>query len=405
MLGFLYICNMIVNKYMTNQELLDISSEYDRPTHIIKKNITLYNLLQKRGLLNDVKYKVGKVITYTDEEILNEGSKYDSPTDFEKGNPNMYSVAVKHKLNKVINYKKGYKMTYYTDEDIINGGLKYDNPVDYFKNEQNMYCAGQRRGLLNQIKYKVGYIGNRIKRLVYVYEFLDNSVYIGLTYNEKKREIEHSIKGKTTVSKHIVKTGLTPIKKIISDGYIDAHIAQEMENDLITEYRLNGWNILNKVKGGALGGNTLKWTEEVIRERIKECNYVEDIIKKFGDGFVRAAKRQGIYDSITKDLPNRVNYYNKKTAIDTAKNYITRKEFKKDYSGLYSVIIKNKWGNDVFKHMPDRACKILILDTETGIYYFGVKDAYQAKNFKITIDTLRVYLSGCRKNKTSLILV
>ncbi len=396
---------MIVNKYMTNQELLDIASEYDRPTHIIKKNITLYNLLQKRGLLNDVKYKVGKAITYTDEEVLNEGSKYDSPTDFEKGNPKMYSVSVKRKLNKVINYKKGYKMIYYTDEDIINGGLKYDNPVDYFKNEQNLYCAGQRRGLLRQIKYKVGYIGNRIKRLVYVYEFSDNSVYVGLTYNEKKREIEHSVMGKTPVSKHIRKTGLTPIKKIISDGYIDSHVAQEIEKDLIMEYQLNGWNILNRNGGGTLGGNTIKWTEEVIREKIKECEYIEDIIKKFGDSFKTAAKRVGIYDEITKDLPNRVNYWNKDKALSIAKNYNSIRDFKKDYEGLYSSVIKKKWNKDVFKHMVNGQCRLLILDTETGVYYLGVKEAHQAKNLKIDLSTLRYYLNSKRKNKTSLILV
>lgn len=396
---------MKVSSNMTNQEILEIASTYDRPIHIIKKNSQLYNLLQQRGLLNDVKYKFGKRKRYTDEDILNEGAKYDSPTDFQNSNVKMYYLAVKRKLNKVINYKKGFRVNYYTDEEIIGCGLKYDSPIEFVNKEPNLYSVAQRRGLLDQIKYKVGYIGNRIKRLVYVYEFSDNSVYVGLTYNDKKRELEHITADKTAVGKHIKKTGLTPTKKIVSDGYIDSCIAQKMEDDLIMEYSSNGWNILNKVKGGALGGTKIKWTEEVIRQRIKECNYVEDIIKKFGNGFVKAAKRQGIYDSITKGLPNRVNYYNKQIAIDTAKNYVTKKEFKKDYSGLYSVIIKNKWGKDVFKHMPDMTCKLLILDTETGIYYFGVKDAYRAKNFKITIDTLKAYLTGCRKNKTSLISV
>ena len=382
-----------------------MASEYDNPIHIIKNNSSLYNLLQKRGLLNDVKYKVGKKNTYTDKEILNEGSKYDSPTDFQKGNPKLYFTAVKRKLTKVIKYKKGFKIRYYTDEEIINGGLKYDNPIDYVSNEKNMYAVAQRRGLLGQIKYKVGYIGNRIKRLVYVYEFSDNSVYVGLTYNEKKREIEHSDMGKTPVSKHIRKTGLTPIKKIISDGYIDSHVAQEIEKDLIMEYQLNGWNILNRNGGGALGGNTIKWTEEVIREKIKECEYIEDIIKKFGDSFKTAAKRVGIYDEIIKDLPNRVNYWNKEKALSIAKNYNSIRDFKKDYAGLYSAVIKKKWNKDVFKHIVNGQCSLLILDTETGVYYFGVKEAHQAKNLKIDLSTLRYYLNSKRKNKTSLILV
>ena len=349
-------------------------------------------------------HKSVKLFKYTDEDILNEGAKYNSPTDFKKDNGKMYSTAVKRKLTKLINYKKGFRITYYSDEFLIEKGSTYDNPKQFMDSEPNVYAAAQKRGLLDQVNYKVGYIGNRVKRLVYVYEFSDNSVYVGLTYNDRKRELEHTITGKTSVSKHMRKTGLKPTKRILSDGYIDSDVAQKMEEDVRLEYQSNGWNILNKVKGGALGGTTLKWTEEVIRECVKQCSFIEDIGNKFGGAFITAAKREGIYDEITKELPNRIPSYDKDFAFNVAKRYITIKEFMKDNPSLYVVVCRNKWNDYVFGHMINGRCKY-VLDLETGVYYLGVKEAYDSKNFNFKQNTLNRYLNGKRKNKTSLVIV
>jgi predicted GIY-YIG superfamily endonuclease len=348
-------------------------------------------------------HKSVKLFKYTDEDILNEGAKYDSPTDFKNGNSKMYSNAVNRKLNKLIKYKKGFRITYHTDEDIINGGLRHDNPAEYSKNEPKLYSAAQKRGLLDQIKYKVGYIGNRVKRLVYVYEFSDNSVYVGLTYNDRKRELEHTITGKTSVSKHMRKTGLRPTKRILSDGYIDSDVAQKMEEDVRLEYQSNGWNILNKVKGGALGGTTLKWTEDVIRECVKQCSFIEDIGNKFGGAFIIAAKREGIYNEITKELPNRIPSYDKDFAFNVAKRYITIQEFKKDNPSLYIVVCRNKWNDYIFKHMINGKCDY-ILDTQTGIYYMGYQDVVNYTGINMKISGLRSQLTGRTKNKTRFIL-
>jgi len=393
---------------ISDQELLLMASEYDKPNDMVKNNPALYRKIQRRQLLNDVVYKIGKRPNYSDEDIINEGAKYDSPTDFKNGNPKMYSIANKRKIGKLINYKKGYRITYHTDEDIINGGLRYDNPAEYSKNEPKLYGAAQKRGLLDQIKYKVGYIGNRVKRLVYVYEFDDNSVYVGLTYNENKRKSEHFGTRETSVKKHINKTGLTPKYKVISNGYIDAMDAAVMEEDYRQYYHLNGWKILNKRKGGALGGHARIWTEDKIIVAASKCSTREEF-KDLYPGAVNASKQLKIYDFVTKHMTYMLNYFTIDDIIVQAKKYETIEKFREENETMYQNLVRRDDYKDlkkvVFKHMINGKCDMLILDVYTGVYYLGAKEAHQAKNLKVSINTLQSYLNGRRTNKTSLILV
>jgi hypothetical protein len=294
---------------------------------------------------------------YSDEDILKEGSKYDSPSDFISNNKTLYTYAVRRKLNKLIEYKKGFKIRYYTDDEILNAGKQYDNPAEFIKSEPKLYYIAVDRKLLDKIQYKVGYIGNQVKRLVYAYEFSDNSAYVGLTYNDKKRSSEHGKNGKTSVSKHMRKTGTTPTKKIISNGYIDADEASILEEKVRLEYQSKGWNILNEKKGGGLGGNNIKWTEDELRSNAKSCNSREELKDKFSNGFITAAKKLGIYEDITKDMPYKLNYYDKSIAENIAKGYQMIKEFKSEHPSLYVIVCRNKWNKDIFKHMVNGRLK------------------------------------------------
>jgi hypothetical protein len=395
-------------KNISNQELLLIASKYNKPNDMVKNNPDLYREIQRRKLLNDVVYVMGKRPTYSNEDIMSEGAKYDSPTDFKNGNSKMYSVAVQRKLTKLINYKKGFRITYHSDNDIIEGGLRYDNPAEYAKNEPKLYSAGQKRGLLSKINYKVGYIGNIVKRLVYVYEFDDNSAYVGLTYNENKRKSEHIGKRETSVKKHINKTGLTPKYKVISNGYIDAMKAAIMEEKYRQHYKNNGWKILNQRKGGALGGHARFWTEDKIISAASRCNTREEF-KNLYSGAFNASKELKIYDYVTEHMDYMLNYFTMDDIIIRAKKYETIEEFREENETMYQHLVRRDDYKDlkkiVFKHMINGRCNSLILDTQTGVYYLGVKEAHHAKNLKVSINTLQSYLSGRRTNKTSLILV
>jgi predicted GIY-YIG superfamily endonuclease len=291
----------------------------------------------------------------------------------------------------------------YTNEFILERGSNYDHPTQFKTYEPNVYAAGQKRKILDQIKYKVGYIGNKLKRMVYVYEFSDKSVYVGLTYNENKRKSEHFVGKSTSVTKHINKTGLQPEYTNITNGYIDANDAADLEESLRLKYKSNGWNILNKKKGGGLGGNTVKWTINMIKEVAGKCTTREEFKDNY-PGAMNASKQKRIYDEVTEHMDYQLKYFTLDDIIIEAKKYGTIQEFRDNNETMYVHVNRNKLEDIVYNHMVNGRCEY-ILDLETGIFYLGVKDAYESKCFKFKQDTLNGYLNGKRKNKTSLIRV
>ncbi len=115
-------------------------------------------------------------------------------------------------------------------------------------------------------------IGNKYKRLIYSFEFSDNSVYVGLTYNSSDRKNEHlnpKRSKKSAVYKYILLTGLIP-KYLELTEYVDCEIAVKLEEEFLNRYKANGWKILNVYKTGTLGGNTLFWTKDKCIEEAKK---------------------------------------------------------------------------------------------------------------------------------------
>jgi hypothetical protein len=223
---------------------------------------------------------------------------------------------------------------------------EYDSPIDLIKNNQKLYVAAQIRGLLPKIKYKIGYLGSRYSRLVYVYEFSDNHFYCGLTYNEGERHYQHfSGDTKSPVREHMKETGLTPVKKIISDGYIHSDNARMLEEDTRINYIENGWISLNKRKCGGLGTTKRIWTIEKIYEKIKNIKTRDDLKNT---GVFNAARNFGIYHDIVKNIPK-----------------------------FYS--------------------KYIILDTHTGVYYYSLQEAYYFSGYKLSFSSFCNYV---KKNKT-----
>jgi predicted GIY-YIG superfamily endonuclease len=136
---------------------------------------------------------------------------------------------------------------------------------DFQKLDYNAYRRAYENGWLDDICNHMVKIGNIYKRLVYIYEFTDNSIYVGLTCNSIRRLSEHlNINSKTSVYKHIKKTGLSPTYIEVSE-YIDSVEASELEKYYVDYYREKGFNILNRNDAGGLGGGRIKWNYETCK--------------------------------------------------------------------------------------------------------------------------------------------
>ena len=125
------------------------------------------------------------------------------------------------------------------------------------------YNMAKKLGIFDDICSHMKICGSLMLRCVYSYEFSDNHVYVGLTFNMKKRNAKHLSLNEiklTSVAKHMSETNLTPTLIKLTD-YLPVKVAQNLEDFYIKKYKKEGWLLLNKLKGGGLGS-----TRKIIRK-------------------------------------------------------------------------------------------------------------------------------------------
>lgn len=150
---------------------------------------------------------------------------------------------------------------YWTKERCKDVALLCQTKTEFINKYSGAYDASLNNKWLNEICTHMKILGSRYKRCIYVYEFSDNSAYIGLTYNLKERQKDRNNKLNDAVTKYINETGIQPFRKQLTE-YIDVEEAIKLEGFYVEEYKKNGWKILNRTKTGSIGGSILKWTKE-----------------------------------------------------------------------------------------------------------------------------------------------
>lgn len=142
----------------------------------------------------------------------------------------------------------------YTDQDLIDIARKYNNIKALRAARPCMPSLINHRGLTEQAFAHMKRLGDDKHKLIYAFEFPDNSVYVGLTFNLKQRTNSHlhDEKRYSAVRNHINETGLQPTLKQLTE-LLDVDEACKMEGEWVEIYRKQGWTILNKAKTGAVG--------------------------------------------------------------------------------------------------------------------------------------------------------
>lgn len=258
-----------------------------------------------------VNYKKPKKITkkprisrlyWNKERCYKEALKYKYRWEFGKNSRSAYDSSLRNGWMDDICSHMIKLMSNHTKEDCKLAALKYKKRVDFQKYDKAKYSKASRENWMDEICSHMQQPLSLTKRIVYVYEFPNKVAYIGLTADEEGRHKSHMGKTKkqTPVSKHILKTNLIPIKKILSDGYTDVFLAQKLEISSIKLYKKNGWTLLNTYNGGGLGG-TYKYTKNACRKESLK------------------------YDNVTEFKKNKLNYY--------------------------GAIVRNKWLDELTGHM------------------------------------------------------
>ena len=117
--------------------------------------------------------------------------------------------------------------------------------------------------------------------------------------------------------------------------------------------------MLNKNKGGGLGGKQTKWTEETILKNLLKYNSYKEWMKS-ETGAYAAALDLNIIEKIDKILPRTpgsFKFWTQEKAEAEAKSWKTKNEFRKNAVGAYEALKKYNVFKEATKHMLDQRNK------------------------------------------------
>ena len=324
-----------------------IADQYDDLTDFAKSESKAHAAIRRSGWLDLLDHLKKDKRTWTDDEIRQEASKYNTIKDFSEKSLQAYYAAQSHGIYDEVTKHMERAYTDWTKDMVWKEALNYKTRSEFQDNNGAAYQAAQKNGWIDDVTSHMERLGNLYKRIVYVYEFPDNSVYVGLTLNKTDRDRRHKQKPKSAVYQHIKKTNLIPTLKYISDDYIDAEDARNQERCTIEEYKSKGWNVLNKAKAGGLGGCAKKWTKDEILRMAKEF----DSPSKFKDrrsSAYNAAKRNGWLDEVTKHMANKKIKWTDDMIMSQLSNYDSVGDLRNSNPKLFAVAFR-RLGNDFLK--------------------------------------------------------
>jgi predicted GIY-YIG superfamily endonuclease len=341
----------------TKEELEMEALKYNSMSEFSKGSPSMYASAKNKGdefyrkITSHFKRKVRE--PYTFDEIKTIASKYKHLGEFQKGDNSAYIVARnKGWFDEVTKHMT--KLNTDWDEDKIKNLVKnYETQKEFTDSHPNAYMWILRH--MSQLEReelfsKMRKLGNLHHRMIYAYEFPDKSVYVGLTYDPKKRGSQHLTQINSAVRKYIEETGITPELKYITD-FLSQEDSVIKERETEEKYRKDGWKILNIKKTGALGSIVIKWDyDNVKNEALKYNNRSEFSIGSPGD--YGAAKKYGWFEDITSHMKKSKTAKRSYEEIKkVASKYNSPEEFRSNDYGAYQASRKYGWFDDVTSHM------------------------------------------------------
>jgi predicted GIY-YIG superfamily endonuclease len=246
-----------------------------------------------------------------------------------------------------------YRKKYWTKEKCQELALECESRSDFHTKYRAAFDVSSKNNWLNDICSHMNQLNDNY-RCIYVYEFSDNSAYIGLTYDLNDRHYRHmsNYNNNGSVYKHIKKTSIIPELKQLTD-YLEIEEAKLKEQHYVEKYKNEGWNILNKVKTGSLGGITLIWTKEKCQEVALKCKTKSEFYIKYTSASSSALKN-GWIDEICSHMENKTKpkgYWTYEKCLNAAIEQGTKNKFRVKASGATKSAIRNNWLNKIYKEM------------------------------------------------------
>jgi hypothetical protein len=272
-------------------------------------------------------------------------------------------------------------------EKCVKAALKCKTRTEFNENYGGAYNRSYTEGWLDGICSHMEPQGSLRDR--YVYDYLLHKYktsYTGLTWNLKDRHYYHMNNPKSPVFRFMKEHDLTEDDfEYVIHGYYDKDTAVGIETQKEEEHRSNGWDTLNGIKPGGLGGYKLKWTYEKCKEEALKYNTRKEFQNESGSAYVRSCK-EGWSREVCSHMneyrkPN--GYWTKEKCKEVASKYVSRSEFSKNHNIMYQISHREGWMDEICSHM-------ITTRKPTG-YWTKENCKEEAKKYK----TRSKFRSGC----------
>lgn len=275
-------------KKWTLEKLQEEANKYKTRYEFEKNCSSGYTMSIRKKLLDELfknhhnnGYATKKHQNWTMAEFQSLANKCLTRSEFWKNNPS--AARLSSNKNIIDELFKNHKNSGYTDRQVIEGywtkeqlqieANKCESRGDFRNNNFKAYRRALKKNVLDEIfenHENNGYKNNDKYRednyIIYVYEFKSyNKAYIGLTNNIIRRDRQHLWSKDENMRLFCKEKNISLPKYKILEEKLKSLEAQKQENYWINFYKNNNWCLLNKSKGGALGGNTIKWNKKKLQ--------------------------------------------------------------------------------------------------------------------------------------------
>jgi hypothetical protein len=139
-------------------------------------------------------------------------------------------------------------------------------------------------------------------------------------------------------------TGLKPNFELVTKNLLSREDAVKLECKLINKYKIHGFNILNRQKGGGLGGSNIIWTIDRVKEEALKYTKRNDFRQKSPSAYISAQRNNWLNDICSHMIDGRKpnGYWTIDKVKEEALKYNSRKSFEKG-STSYQIAYRNGW--------------------------------------------------------------
>lgn len=352
--------------YWSYENCYNEALKYKSRSEFKQGNHLAYRTAVKNGWLDDYDWFTRPNSKWNYQSCLEEAKKYSTRSEFANGSSGAYHVACRNKWiddytwlptdGRHLKYQKS-KWNY---ENCYKEAQKYKSRGEFAKQNNSAYNSARKHKWIDDYTWlrdeRLDLINDRID-CVYAYEFPDMlAVYVGRTLIKRKkdRDREHLYVRNDAVVKFAIKHNKRVPLPIYLEDNLTIKEGVEKECYWINKYKEQGWQVLNKAKGGSIGGigkGKTKFTYDICYEQARLCKTRTEF-RDCGTNAYRVALKNGWIKDYTWFEDGKVvgankrRKYNYQTCYEEASKYNTITEFENGSHGACIAARTNGWMKD-----------------------------------------------------------